>query len=261
MPANEFIEVKEKGMFTGFSNMFDKENARWWKTEKWYLLLFAWIVLLDMFIAFLLYVIPYTSGTASKVEMAAGVFPGLMGVYLPFGILIMTHDTIIKELESGTMAWIMSKPVSRMSFALSKILANFIGVTVLMVIVPGIIGYGIISLYGGSFINIVNFSGALGVIALLGLFYISLVFMLGIVTRSRYVVLGVTTLYIMTGLMASSQLPGIAPYLTWDLSKMAGDFAAYGILQSNYPAQFASTLIWIIGFLVISFIGIEKIEL
>jgi ABC-2 type transport system permease protein len=203
MPENAFIEVKEKGWLTGFSNMFDNENGQWWRTEKWIIQLTAWLVLLNLSLAFLLYVRPYITGEAgspglvqANVRMVSGLFFSLAGIYLPFGIAIMTHDAIIRERELRTMAWVLPKPISRTSFALSKVIANTIGVMVLMVLVPGIVAYGMISFYNGSFINALNFFGALGILALLCMFYISLVFMLGSITKSRYAVLGVTAIYI-----------------------------------------------------------------
>ena len=66
MHESTFIEVKEMGWLTGFANMFDNENGRWWRTEKWMIQLTAWLVLLDLTMAFLLYVRPYITGEASS---------------------------------------------------------------------------------------------------------------------------------------------------------------------------------------------------
>lgn len=268
MPDNSLVNVKDKGWLTGFSNMFDNENRRWWGTERWIIQLTAWIVLMDLTMAFLLYVRPYIAGeagnpgmAASNVRMVSGLFFSLAGIYLPFGIAIMTHDAIIREREMGTMAWVLSKPISRISFALSKVIANTIGVMVLMVLVPGIVAYGMISLYNGSFINAVNFFGALGILALLCMFYISLVFMLGSITKSRYAVLGVTAMYILMSLAAADQLQKIGVYLSWRLSYTAADLSAYGILASDAVTQFIASGVLIVAMLALSFILIERIEI
>lgn len=265
MPDNAFVEVKEKGLLIGFANMLSNENARWWKTERWFIHLIAWLVLLDVSMLFLLYIRP-PAGDVNTPEMVrynaqivSGLFFGLAGsFYLPFGIMIMVHDAIIKERELGTMAWILSKPLSRFSFVLSKLVANTIGVMVLMVLVPGVVMYGMISMYSGSLVNAANFFGALGILALLCMFYISLVLMLGTVTKSRYAVLGVTAFYIIVGL--ANQLPDIAKLTTWKMTDTMANLAAFGQLPSDY-VQLVATTIWIVVLLAIAFVQVERIEL
>ncbi len=265
MPDSAFAVVKEKGLLTGFSNMLAKENTRWWKTERWAIQLVAWLVLLDLSMAFLLWIRPIVGDTSTpelvryNAQMVSGLFFGLAGtLYLPFGILIMTHDSVIRERELGTMAWILSKPLSRFSFALAKVVANTIGVMALMVLVPGIVFYCMVSFYNGSFINPANFFGALCILALLSLFFISLVFMLGTITKSRYVVLGVTAFYILAGL--ANQLPDITKFTTWKITDTAANLVAFGQIPSSW-VQIIATAVWIVVLLAVAFARIERIEL
>lgn len=268
MSENEFIMVKEKGWSAGFLNMLDKENARWWGRGNWIVQLVLWFLLLNVPVFFILYINPHlyssqgiTYTVEENAQLAAQVFFAVSALYLPFGVTILTHDSIIKERELGTMAWVMSKPISRTSFILSKIVANIAGVMIFMVLVQGIITYGIISAYGGSFINVVNFFGALGVIALLSLFFLGMMFMLGTMTMSRYVVLGAAVTFIILGLAASQLLPDIATYLTWKLSETARDFAMNGSLTANEITQLVAAGAWIVIFFLISIFEIERIEL
>jgi ABC-2 type transport system permease protein len=267
MPDNAFTEVKDRGLLTGFANMLSNENARWWKTQRWIIQLSAWLVLLDLSMLFLLYVRPPVGGGVANTpelvrynaQVVSGLFFGLAGsFYLPFGIMIMVHDSIIKERELGTMAWILSKPLSRFSFVLSKVVANTIGVMVLMVLVPGVVMYGMLSMYSGSPINAANFFGALGILALLCMFYISLVFMLGTVTGSRYAVLGVTAFYIIVSL--ANQLPDVTKFTTWKIMDTASNLAAFGQLPPDY-IQLAATAVWIVVLLAIAFVQVDRIEL
>ncbi len=267
MSANEFVLVKEKGWSAGFLNMLDKENARWWGRRNWIVQLVLWFLLLNMPVLFILFVNPYlpsSHGITYTVEMNAQlgsqVFFAISALYLPFGISILTHDSVIKEREQGTMAWILSKPISRKSFILSKIVANIAGVMILMVVVQGIITYGIISAYNGNFINAVNFFGALGIIAMLSLFFLSMVSMIGTMTRSRYAVLGAAVTFIILGMAAAQVLPDISTYLTWKLSETARDFAMNGSLTANKITQLVSTGVWIVIFFVISLVQIGRIE-
>lgn len=266
MQNNEFVPVKEKGWLTGFSNMLDKENARWWKSNTWLQQIFIWFMLLNVPLLFILYIShPTQNGVPLTVEQTAlfgvQVFMAVSALYLPFGVSIMTHDAIIKERELGTMAWILSKPISRKSFVLAKIVANMAAVLILMVFVQGIIDYGILSLYNGAFLNAVNFFGALGIIALLSLFYLGMMFALGSLTTSRYLVLGAAAVFIILGLAASYTLPDLSTYLTWKLSETVRQFALSGDLPPDGIVQLVATGAWIVLFFLISLFQIERIEL
>jgi ABC-2 type transport system permease protein len=242
MPDNEFILVKEKGWLTGFSNMLNKENARWWKTNTWLQQIVIWFLLLNVPMFFILFIshqtengVPFTVGQTAL--FGGQVFFAISALYLPFGVSIMTHDAIIKERELGTMAWILSKPVSRKSFVLAKIVANATAVLTLMVFVQGILDYTILSIYSGGFLNAVNFFGALCIIALLSMFFLGMMFALGSLTMSRYFVMGAAATFIILGLAASYTMPDIATYLTWKLSETTRDFAMNGSLTMNEIIQ------------------------
>ena len=58
------------------------------------------------------------------------------------GVVIMAQDEIIQEKQSGTAAWILSKPATRQSFILTKLLSNIIGVLIFIVAVPGLVALG-----------------------------------------------------------------------------------------------------------------------
>ena len=266
MQDNEFVLVKEKGWLTGFSNMLDKENGRWWKTNTWLQQIFIWFMLLNVPLLFILYIShPMLNGVPMTVHETAmfgvQVFMAVSALYLPFGVSIMTHDALIKEREMGTMAWILSKPISRKSFVLSKIIANAAAVLILMVFVQGVIDYAILSIYNGAFLNAGYFFGALCIIALLSLFYLGMMFALGSLTMSRYLVMGAAVLFIIAGMAASYTLPDLATYLTWKLPETARVFAFYGELSSDGVIQLAATAAWIVIFFLISLFEIERIEL
>jgi ABC-2 type transport system permease protein len=266
MQNNEFVLVKEKGWLTGFSNMLDKENGRWWKTNTWLQQVFIWFMLLNVPLLFILYIShPTSNGIPMTVQETAlfgvQVFMAVSALYLPFGVSIMTHDAIIKERELGTMAWVLSKPITRKSFVLAKIVANTAAVLTLMVLIQGIIDYGILSLYNGAFLNAANFFGALGIIALLSMFYLGMMFALGSVTTSRYLILGSAVVFIILGMAASYTLPDLSTYLAWKMSETARQFALYGNLTFDGVIQLVATGVWIVIFFLISIFQVERIEL
>ncbi len=64
----------------------------------------------------------------------AGLFPAV-------GVVIIMQGVVVGEKKSGTAAWVLSKPVTRPAFILSKVIANSLGVLVTMVVLPGIVAY------------------------------------------------------------------------------------------------------------------------
>ena len=51
---------------------------------------------------------------------------------LAAGAVILVHDSIIGERQQGVTEWLLSKPVSRPSYVLSKLVAHGLGVLVIL---------------------------------------------------------------------------------------------------------------------------------
>ncbi len=268
MRDDHFVLETENGWLAGFRNMFANENVQWWRTGKWLTHLIVWFILLDVLIIANLYILPVVfsqepriNSTEKIVQQATGMFFTLAGLYLPAGIVILVHDSIIRERELGTMAWIMSKPVSRPSFVLSKMAANVIAIMIIMVVVPGIVAYGVLSLYTGGLINATGFAVGLGIMALLCLFYLCMTFLMGTITQSRYAVIGFGVIYLFLGLTAAGLLPDIAPYFVWDLSGLARDIAIGNSLPSDYLIQVIAALAWAVIMAAIAIRQIQQVEI
>jgi len=60
---------------------------------------------------------------------------------LPIVAIIIAQDAIIGERQSGTAAWVLSKPVSRPAFILSKLVAGAIGLLVTGIVIQGVVAY------------------------------------------------------------------------------------------------------------------------
>ena len=46
---------------------------------------------------------------------------------LAIGIIVVMQDAIIEEIQLGTAAWVLSKPVSRQAFLSAKLVASVVG--------------------------------------------------------------------------------------------------------------------------------------
>src|SRR5512145_2298482 len=120
----------------GFSNLVKNESGRWWKTRRWLLQAVIWLVIVNGLMALIVASTP----TMKSDDVLAG-FLKLWGLVLPIGVVILGQDAIIQEKQSGTAAWILSKPASHNAFILSKISANALGILVTIIMVQGTAGY------------------------------------------------------------------------------------------------------------------------
>ena len=172
-------QKQELGKLAGFNNLLRAELKRWFGTRRWLGQALLWILLIDGMIAGI--------GIASRVFQeletsatdARQIF-GLIAVFGSLGTVILLQTAIIREKENGVASWILSKPVSRASYVLAKLLGNTAGVMVSVVLIPGLILYPLLSwLFVGSWLGFGQFLLALGVVALEIFFYLSLTVMLG----------------------------------------------------------------------------------
>ena len=151
-------------------------------------------------------------------EAAAEAFGALlllMGILPVFGVLTVTQGAIVGEKQSGTAAWMLSGPVSRAAFVLSKLIAHGIGFLVTVVILQGLIAYGQMSLSVGRFLPPMPIVLALSLHALHLLFYLTMTLMLGTFFSSRGPVLAIPiAILIGQGILEGLAKP-FAPWFPW----------------------------------------------
>ena len=70
--------------------------------------------------------------------MLFNIFMGLAGA---IGVSILMQTAVVGEKRSGTAAWVLSKPVSRVAFIIAKLIANSTGIVVTLVLAQGLIAY------------------------------------------------------------------------------------------------------------------------
>jgi hypothetical protein len=155
------------------------------------------LILINGFIAFILYLLPTIDpaemqGANSQPLniMALSMFFSFATVAGSIGMIILVQDEIIQEKQSGTAAWILSKPVARPAFIFSKWLSNIIGGLIFIVVLPGVVTAAEIALAGQPATPLLPFVFGAAVVALTLIFYISLVIMSGVLFEQRGPVLG-----------------------------------------------------------------------
>jgi ABC-2 type transport system permease protein len=238
--------TKDHRWFSGFGNIFAKENHQWWGTRKWLIQVAIWLLLINGFVLLISVILPNLSKTKQALDsmnasQAAEIqttltnqglvyFFIMSGMVAGAGVAIIGQDALIGEKRTGTAAWLLSKPISRTAFLLGKLAADAIGIMVTIVIVQGVIGYFVLRFGAGISLLAPNHLSALGLVALFLLFFLSLTYMLGTLSDSRGMVIGVPLLVIFLANFGNL-VPVLAKIMPWNL-----------ITDMRYSASMAVTL-------------------
>ena len=178
--------VAVRGRFGGFRNLLRNELAAFWGTPTWLIQVGTWLVFGPGFL--LLFLLTESLGAGqdgraprAAIELAARVLPATAGTLVAIAAVILAQGKIVGEKQSGTAAWVLSKPVSRSGFVLAKFLA---------------LGSGMVAT----------------AVAVQVLFYLALALLLGTVFRSRNPVIAIPLLllFVMAQWLGSFELSAVA---------------------------------------------------
>jgi len=214
MSANSSLQlVNEPKWRSGFVNYLRKENGMWWGTRKWWVQSLLWFFVFNGFIILLLWIVPgMDPSSAQTTPEILVVFVTLFGALGTIGVMILMQSAIVGEKKSGSAEWIMSNPVSRIAFILSKLVANAFCILIIVIVLQGSIVYLQFSLHGADFLRPIPFIAALSLNSLHMLFYLCLSLMLGTFFNSRGPVIGIS-FAVLAGQDILSQL--LAPKVPW----------------------------------------------
>jgi ABC-type Na+ efflux pump permease subunit len=134
-----------------------------------------------------------TPEIALRLGGTRGIY-GLVGIFIGMfpviNVVIALQDEIIGLKETGTAAWLLSKPVSRTALVMSKIISFSIGITITISIIPMVIAFFTIGIFTGVYLpSLLIFGITLSAINLF--FYLSLTVMLGTIFKQRGGVVGI----------------------------------------------------------------------
>ncbi len=183
MGQNSVFTIRNvKGWSSGLANLLWAELKRW-ETKEWYFIAALWTGIIGLCVMQFI----------GEGDVTVGlVFLGFFGSMFPMiNVIITLQDEVVGPRETGTLAWLLSKPVSRTSYILSKLLSNSLGVLVTMVLAPGFAVYLEYIVFRGILIPIGPFLAGLGILFLNLFFYLSLTLMLGTFFEERGAVIGI----------------------------------------------------------------------
>jgi len=217
------IPVKDHGWLNGFGNFFRKESHQWWGTWQWVIQIVIWLAIVDGMMAMVTLAAPRIEAAQARQELSTAeataarnalkdtallVFFVFSGLAPAVGVVILAQDALIGERQAGTTAWVLSKPVSRTAFILSKVSADMLGILGTMIAVQGVVAYLIYKAGTGVSLPLGGFVGGLALVGLVLIFYLSLTYMLGTIFKARGAVIGIPML-----LIFGNQLTGLLPWL------------------------------------------------
>ena len=275
MIANlELERVNEWSGLRGFANLYRKEHRAWWGTRRWWINALLWTVLLCGLTAIMLFGPneEVAEATQAEITQAGGAvaYTLMVGleIFFVFGVpvlaigtIILAQDLIIGERQSGMAEWLLSKPVTRRAYVLAKVAANALGVFALLVGLPSVIVYGILSLRLGTLYPLLPFLSAVGIMTVHTLFYLTMTLMLGTIFNNRGPILGIALGSVLGGGMLGNLIPPLLYVTPWMLPKLAWSTATGQAIPVEMGiASLVATTLWSVAFIWVALAKFEKIE-
>ncbi|MFX0184585.1 MAG: ABC transporter permease [Candidatus Hodarchaeota archaeon] len=242
----------------GFNNLFRAELSRWFERRVFFIRLLLWCGISNG-MAILIWLQAPNAG--SEPILVFSIFAGLAS---SIGITIIMQESIVGEIKSGAASWILSKPISRKSYILTKWTGNSIGATISMILAPTFIFYVLYFLFIGEILNLEMFFVVSAVLTLNMLFFLSFTLMMGSFQRKSSLVIGVPIgFYLLQQMLVnfSSFLVDIAPWgLTNPLNNGTPSIVVSFILglQPFSILPIIATSMYVIMFLILTIKIMQK---
>jgi len=221
----------ESGWRSGLSNLMGAGFDSWWGTKEWWIHSLIWIAVINGSVAVAVW------GEAPD-DVSVFTIYGVMTMFAAIAVAILMQDAVVGEKLNGTAAWVLSKPVSRTAFMLSKLVPNAVGVVATMIVIPSAV---LIVQLALAEINVSADRFLLGaaVAALNLLFYLTLTLMLGTLFNSAGPVIAIPLAFAF-GQQLLGGIPGLISFLPWALV-VPVDGSETSVVSSVITGQSIST--------------------
>jgi ABC-2 type transport system permease protein len=195
-------------------------------------------------------------------ELGALLFFVMSQLAAVIAVVVRTQGAIVGEKRNGTAEWVLSKPVSRKAFVLSKLVAHLGWLLIVTLLLPGAVFY--LSMYSitSDLLPPLLFLGGVGMMALSLLFYLALSLLLGTVFESRGPLAGIVFSFMVTGFALThfnvpQSVTSIFPWLLFEFGRflVAGDQLPVAALTS-----IAATAAWAASFVALALWRFERVE-
>ena len=236
------VPIVPTGWRGGLGNLLRKELGQWWGTRLWWIQLLVWMVILNGVTT----VIMLDSGVdaTARFDEALQTFLLVGATAIGIGVVLTIQGAVVGEKELGTAAWVVSKPVSRASFVLAKLIAYTVGFVVTALVVPAVVFVIEAAVLLSLPVPYGSFALGLGVLALAVFFYIALTLALGTLFTSRGPVAGIGIALLLIGLFFNGMLPPpVGLVMPWLLGDIASAVALGSTLPSNWLVPVIATAV------------------
>ncbi len=243
MKSKSILVVDQtRGWRLGLKNMLGYENTKWWGSPRWWIQTLLWGLIINGLLVLLLFLMPFITEIFDGVEQSelanlpdgVSAFFSLAGFVLPIGVVILVQGSITQEKELGTIEWILSKPISRTAFFLSKLLSQTFGILITMVIFQSLIALMINWIHDSSSIFWQAYFKGTAILALDLFFYITLTLMVEVLSNSRGIVLGISLGSALGGAILVNLFPGLGLITPFALPSVIGAVAT-NTLPPGFP--------------------------
>src|SRR5512146_535014 len=205
-----FKRVEEKGWRRGLGNLLQGEYSAWFKSSKWWKHLVMWFSIINLMMIIMIIASANAAkdgGEAPPILFMYGIFGGQ---FVACGVMIIMQRVLVGEKHAGTAAWVLSKPVTRTAFVVSRMVINSIAILLTSVIVPGVIFYISLGLFSNlGWLPPIGFLAGLLMVALHTFYWIALVLMMGTLSESSAVAMGVPMTLFFVFWMGTEMMPAL----------------------------------------------------
>jgi ABC-2 type transport system permease protein len=204
--------VEEKGWRRGLANLLQGEYSAWFKSSRWWKHLILWFSVIDLMMIIMIIASVIAAKDGNEGPPILFMYSIFGGLSVAMGVMIIMQQVLVGEKRYGTAAWVLSKPVTRTAFVVSRLVVNSIAILLTSVIVPGVIYYITLGLFSDvGWLSPIGFTIALLVVSLHTFYWITLVLMMGTLSESSSVVIAVPMVLFFTFWM----LPDLVPNLNY----------------------------------------------
>lgn len=220
----DLVLAPPAGPLSGIGNLVRKELGSWWRTRMWWVQLILWLLLLSGVSTVAMLDPSLTDDAALTEAVQTFLLAGATAVGI--AVVVTVQGAIVGEVELGTAAWVMSKPVSRAAFVLSKMAGHAVGFAVTALVVPAVVFAITVNAVLPRGVSPGAFGIGVAVVALALLFYLALTLALGTLFAGRGPVAGIGIALLLIGLFLKGMLPAVLVYATpWLLGDVAVSIA------------------------------------
>ena len=210
--SGDLQSVKEKGWKRGLGNLLQGEYSAWLKSSRWWKHLILWFTIINVMMIIMVIASAQEAKKGNEgppILLMYGVFGGM---FVAIGVMVIMQQVLVREKRSGTAAWVLSKPVTRTAFVLSRLTVNSIAILLTAVIVPGVVLFITLGLFSDlGWLSPFGFTAALVMISLNMFYWIAMVLMMGTLSDSPSVVIAVPIALFFTFAYG----PGLVPQLIY----------------------------------------------